>query len=78
MVPPERAYVEGPWLEPDLLAGMAKRGLGLARPAFGVANSQLDPYFGGMHALALEAGTWTGAADPRRDGRVGYARRVQP
>jgi gamma-glutamyltranspeptidase/glutathione hydrolase len=78
VVPPERAYVEGELLEPALLAGMAQRGLSLARPAFGVADSQLDPYFGGVHALALEGGNWTGAADPRRDGRVGYARRLQP
>lgn len=33
----------------------------------------LNAYFGGVHAIALEAGGWRGAADPRRDGAVGYA-----
>jgi gamma-glutamyltranspeptidase/glutathione hydrolase len=72
-VPDSRAYVEGPELQPELLAGMAERGLTLVRPTYGMADSQLDPYFGGVHALALENGSWTGAADPRRDGVVTVA-----
>lgn len=28
----------------------------------------LNPYFGGVHAVAYENGSWVGAADPRRDG----------
>lgn len=74
-VPESRAYVEGEELDPVLLAGMAERGLTLVRPAYGVSDSQLDPYFGGVHAVAREDGRWTGAADPRRDGTVGIARR---
>ncbi|MFC1605895.1 gamma-glutamyltransferase family protein [Pseudomonadota bacterium] len=77
VVPPDRAYVEGPELPPELLAGMARRGLTLARPTYGVSDSQLDPYFGGVHALAFEQGSWTGAPDPRRDGRVGFAWKVE-
>lgn len=73
VVPPDRAYVEGPELPPELLSGMALRGLTLVRPTYGVSDSQLDPYFGGVHALAFEQGSWTGSADPRRDGRVGFA-----
>jgi len=65
--------VEGPDLPPELLRGIADQGLGLRRPGYGVSDSQLDPYFGGIHALAFERGSWTGAADPRRDGRVGFA-----
>lgn len=34
----------------------------------------LNAYFGGVHAVALENGVWRGAADPRRDGAVGYAK----
>lgn len=68
VVPDDRAYVEGPQVEPALLSGMAARGLTLGRPAYGVSDSHLDPYFGGVHALAFEGGRWTGAADPRRDG----------
>lgn len=72
-VPVDKAYVEGPELSPTLLAGMAQRGLTLTRPTYGVSDSQLDPYFGGVHALAFENGSWTGAADPRRDGVVARA-----
>ena len=77
VVPPDRAYVEGPELAPELLAGMAARGFRLVRPAYGVADSQLDPYFGGVHALAFEQDRWAGSADPRRDGRVGLAWRTE-
>ena len=72
-LPGDRAYVEGAELSPQLLAGMADRGLTLQRPAYGVSDSHLDPYFGGVHALALENASWTGAADPRRDGLVAVA-----
>ncbi len=76
VVPDDRAYVEGPELPPVLLAGMAERALTLVRPTYGVSDSQLDPYFGGVHALALQNGSWTGAADPRRDGLVETTRRA--
>lgn len=75
VVPDDQAYVEGPELSPRLLHGLAQRDLRLIRPAFGVSDGQLDPYFGGVHALAFENGAWTGAADPRRDGTVESARR---
>lgn len=78
VVPPGRAYVEGESVEPELMAGLANRGLTLRRPTYGVSDRQLDPYFGGVHALALENGQWTGAADPRRDGTVRLAWRKQP
>lgn len=68
VVPESRAYVEGPTITSELLKAMAKYGYSLRRPAYGVSDSQYDPYFGGVHAIALENGTWTGAADPRRDG----------
>lgn len=74
VVPGNNAYIEGPGLPPQLLLGMAQRGLTLNRPAYGVADGHLDPYFGGVHAVAFEGGAWTGAADPRRDGTVGLAR----
>jgi gamma-glutamyltranspeptidase/glutathione hydrolase len=77
VVPPDKAYVEGPELAPELLAGMARHYFRLLRPTYGVSDSQLDPYFGGVHALAFEQGNWTGAADPRRDGRVGFAWRIE-
>lgn len=73
VVPDDKAYVEGPELSSELLGGMAARGFRLIRPTYGVSDSQLDAYFGGVHAVALEDGQWTGAADPRRDGTVGIA-----
>lgn len=75
IVPPDRAYVEGGEIPPALLGGLAERGLRLIRPAYGVSDSQHDAYFGGVHALAFENGLWTGAADPRRDGKVASAYR---
>lgn len=33
-----------------------------------VALGPLNAYFGGVHAVAREEGSWRGAADPRRDG----------
>lgn len=73
VVPDDKAYVEGPAVPTGLLAGLASRGMQLSRPAYGVSDSHLDPYFGGVHALAFESGAWTGAADPRRDGTVAIA-----
>jgi len=78
VVPPDKAYVEGPEIPPELLSGMAGLNMSLTRPAFGVSDSQLDAYFGGVHALAIEQGSWTGTADPRRDGVVGFAWRTDP
>ncbi len=72
-LPGGRAYVEGPEVPADLLRGMAARDMTLVRPAYGVSDSHLDPYFGGVHALAVDDAGWTGAADPRRDGVVGVA-----
>ncbi len=68
VVPEDRAYIEGPNISNDLLKGIAEYGYSIRRPAYGVSDSQYDPYFGGVHALAKEGGHWTGAADPRRDG----------
>ncbi|NJN42678.1 MAG: hypothetical protein HC811_11035 [Flammeovirgaceae bacterium] len=34
----------------------------------------VNAYFGGVHAIAWQNGQWVGAADPRRDGKVGYSK----
>ncbi len=70
VVPPDQVYVEQAELSPDLLRGIADRDMKLVRPAFGLAEGHLDPYFGGVHAVAIESGVLKGAADPRRDGAV--------
>ena len=74
-IPENRAYVEGAQIAPELLGGLAERGLTLHRPTYGVSDSHLDAYFGGVHALSFENDAWTGAADPRRDGAVAIAYR---
>ncbi len=33
-------------------------------------NKSLNPYFGGVHAIAKENNIWIGVADPRRDGKA--------
>lgn len=68
VVPDGNAYIEGPIVDRALLKKMAEYDYSLNRPAYGVSDSQYDPYFGGVHALAKQNGKWTGAADPRRDG----------
>ncbi len=69
--PGNNAYIENPEIAADLLEALAKSGYQLRRPYYGVARGSLDPYFGGVHAIAFENGAWAGAADPRRDGAVG-------
>ncbi len=65
------------YLEPVLAAADAgrfgNRGFVFGEPRAYLAVGDLNAYFGGVHAVALEDGEWLGAADPRRDGAV-----VQP
>ncbi|MGB0266871.1 MAG: gamma-glutamyltransferase, partial [Pseudomonadales bacterium] len=68
--PKNAAFIEGPALSQALLAGLVRAGFSLERPRYGVSDSYLDPYFGGVHTIAWEGGRWVGAADPRRDGAV--------
>jgi len=70
---PDRAFVEGPEVSLGLLIDLSKAGFRLRKPMTGTANGQLDPYFGGVHAIARQDGHWVGAADPRRDGMAVYA-----
>lgn len=35
-----------------------------------IIKTGLNPYFGGIHAVAKENNSWIGSADPRRDGSV--------
>lgn len=65
----DNAYLEA------LPAGLDIEALGFdaAEPRNDLAIEELNAYFGGVHAIALEPGGWRGSADPRRDGAVGYA-----
>lgn len=73
VVPNDYAYLEQRDVDPYLLRALAQDGFVLRRQNFGLVESGLDPYFGGVHAVAREGEGWAGAADPRRDGAVGFA-----
>tara|TARA_R110000782_G_scaffold9075_14_gene29403 strand:- start:2244 stop:3872 length:1629 start_codon:yes stop_codon:yes gene_type:complete len=64
----DNAYLEGPieGVDPGRL------GLDLSTASDAYIQRDRNAYFGGVHALALEMSGWVGAADPRRDGVVGY------
>jgi gamma-glutamyltranspeptidase/glutathione hydrolase len=66
----DNAYVE------QIPEGLDVEALGfdLTVPQTDLMLNGLNAYFGGVHAIALEEGGWRGAADPRRDGAVGYAK----
>jgi gamma-glutamyltranspeptidase/glutathione hydrolase len=60
-------------IPPSLLLKMERRGYKIVRPLSSLYQGNLNPYFGGVHAVAKDPSGWQGAADPRRDGTVGYA-----
>jgi gamma-glutamyltranspeptidase/glutathione hydrolase len=60
-------------ISPSLLLKMERRGYNIVRPLSSLYQGNLNPYFGGVHAVARESSGWRGGADPRRDGTVGYA-----
>lgn len=64
----DNAYLERPVDDLDVAA----LGFDLTEPRQDLLIGGLNAYFGGVHAIALEDGVFRGAADPRRDGRVGY------
>lgn len=49
---------------------LKKQGMKIAFPTYDLTKNGLNAYFGGVHAIAKENGTWVGAADPRRDGQL--------
>jgi gamma-glutamyltranspeptidase/glutathione hydrolase len=57
---------------------LEEHGYSVHLPLSGMFAGNLNPYFGGVHALAREGAGWCGAADPRRDGTVAYAQQVKP
>jgi gamma-glutamyltranspeptidase/glutathione hydrolase len=57
----------------EALLFLEKKGFTLYTPLSSLFSGDLNPYFGGVHAIAKEDGAWIGAADPRRDGKVVYA-----
>jgi gamma-glutamyltranspeptidase/glutathione hydrolase len=68
--PDGRLYAEGTALDGADEGALASAGFQKVEPPLDLASGDWNPYFGGVHAVALEEGRWRGAADPRRDGAV--------
>ena len=60
--------IEDPTMIRNTLGILEKRGFKVSQPYSSLANGLLNPYFGGVHAIAFENNEWCAAADPRRDG----------
>lgn len=72
--PNDDVYIEARQVPLALLGVLSRQGVNLQRARGDLEIDGRNAYFGGVHAVALEAGRWRGAADPRRDGTVGYAK----
>jgi gamma-glutamyltranspeptidase/glutathione hydrolase len=66
----ETVLLEAPPSDPRALIELERRGYTVYQPLSSLFSGELNPYFGGVHAVAAEDGGWEGAADPRRDGAV--------
>jgi gamma-glutamyltranspeptidase/glutathione hydrolase len=74
VVPENQLYVESVTLRDSLEEMFAQAGYDVTQPTTDLMLGDLNAYYGGVHALALENGEWVGAADPRRDGAVMHTR----
>jgi len=52
----------------SLTPALESLGFRLRLPVTSLGRGGLDPYFGGVHAVGRAGRSWSGAADPRRDG----------
>jgi len=69
VVPEDALYLENAVGVADSLLGLlGGMGFRVVAPAADLALRDRNAYYGGVHAVALENGRWSGAADPRRDG----------
>ncbi len=69
-MPSDRLYIESEEVSDSSLVEMKRRAFILTRPQMGLSEGGLDPYYGGVQAVAREAGGRRGSADPHRDGAV--------
>jgi gamma-glutamyltranspeptidase/glutathione hydrolase len=72
VTPDSIVYLESNSFSKAEITSVINLGFKIELPLSEILISNLNPYFGGVHAVAFENDQWTGAADPRRDGRVGY------
>ncbi|MGB5529908.1 MAG: gamma-glutamyltransferase family protein [Ignavibacteriaceae bacterium] len=72
-VTPEKIiYIESDDLTDEKKSLLEKAGFKFGNPPAEIIVNTLNPYFGGVNAVTFENDEWKGAADPRRDGAVGY------
>ncbi len=64
----DRVYAESSYDSTLLVQFVNERGLQFGTYSDDLANGNLNPYFGGIHAIAKEGKLWKAVADPRRDG----------
>jgi gamma-glutamyltranspeptidase/glutathione hydrolase len=77
VVPEDDLFMEARGVPASHLLELEKRGYSIVRPLSSLHKGDLNPFVGGVHAVAWEGREWEGAADPRRDGAVGHARARQ-
>ncbi len=66
----QRLYFESLNTPAEIMKGFQEKGFEVKDAPTELAHTGMNPYFGGVHALAREKNRWCGAADPRRDGVV--------
>jgi gamma-glutamyltranspeptidase/glutathione hydrolase len=72
VTPDSVIYIESNDLFKEEIYKLQKSGFTFGVPPSSIIINNLNPYFGGVHAVALEKNKWIGAADTRRDGKAGY------
>ena len=72
VTPDKIIYIESDNLSEMQKDNLTNSGFSFEQPPSDIIINGLNPYFGGINAIAFESGEWKGAADPRRDGTVGY------
>jgi len=72
VTPDKIIYLESNDMSETQKNNLINSGFSFEQPPSEIILNGLNPYFGGINAIAFENGEWKGAADPRRDGAVGY------
>ena len=72
VTPDKIIYLESNDISETQKDNLINSGFSFKQPPSEIILNGLNPYFGGIHAVAYENDEWKGAADPRRDGAVGY------
>jgi len=70
--PDKDLYIENDNLPDEEKEILLNSGFTFSNPPSAIIINGFNPYFGGVHAVAFENSEWKGAADPRRDGRIGF------